>query len=166
MQRTLIMIRHAKAVWASPLENDFDRSLSERGKNEAIDIGKRLKKLNINPDLILSSPSKRTTQTSKRIAEALDYDTGKIQYMEKLYHCIPTVFEEIMHDMVGPGVKTLVFVAHNPGITEFVNRLSHSFSIDDLPTCGVVGAHFKAAEWSTFATTYEKEVFLFEFPKI
>jgi phosphohistidine phosphatase SixA len=55
-------------------------------------------------------------------------------------------------------------VAHNPGITEFVNQLSPAFSIDNMPTCGVVGAHFDAEQWNEFNKA-EKEVFLFEYPK-
>jgi len=54
-------------------------------------------------------------------------------------------------------------VAHNPGITEFVNQLSPEFSVDNMPTCGVVAAKVDAEEWADFPNA-KRQVFLFEYP--
>ena len=59
----LILLRHAKSSWKDPVLNDFDRPLNLRGKNDANKIGNRLLELNIIPNLILSSSSKRTKET-------------------------------------------------------------------------------------------------------
>ena len=162
MQRTLILIRHAKSSWADPLQNDFDRPLNERGKAEAPEMGKVLDKIGIKPDLIISSTAKRTRQTAKRIAAEVGYDTEHFKWEEKLYHCIPSVFEEVIQ-RIDDKVKTVFIVAHNPGITDFVNELSPEFKIDNMPTCSVAAAHITDGEWSTFASS-KKEVFLFEYP--
>ena len=37
---------------------------------------------------------------------------------------------------------------HNPGITEFANRLSAGEQIDNMPTCAVFTACFELADWS------------------
>ena len=162
MKRTLVMIRHAKSSWANPLQSDFDRPLNDRGKQEAPEMAEMLKEKGIIPDLIICSTAKRTKQTAKRIAEILGYSVDKIRWEEKLYHCIPSVFEELIFD-VGDKVKTLFIIAHNPGISEFVNEMSPGFSLDNMPTCGVVAARFTAEEWNRYAIT-EKKVFLFEYP--
>ena len=162
MQRTLVLIRHAKSSWANPLQSDFDRPLNEKGKTQAPAMGKKLKEKGIFPDLIVSSSAKRTRQTAKRIAEELGYKLDDIKWEEKLYHCIPSVFEEVIYE-INDNVKTVFIVAHNPGITDFINQLSSSFSIADMPTCGVVAAHLETSEWSNFATT-ERKVFLAEYP--
>jgi len=161
-QRRLVMIRHAKSSWANPLQSDFDRPLNDRGKDEAVEMGGKLKKLEIYPDLIICSKAKRTRQTAKRIARELGYDEELIQFEEKLYHCIPSVFDEMLFE-VGSNVKTLFIVAHNPGITEFANQLSPEFTIDNMPTCGITGAKFEADEWNRFPMV-EKKVFLFDYP--
>ena len=161
--RTVILIRHAKSSWANPLQSDFERPLNERGKEEAPAMGKRLKKLGIAPDLIISSSAKRTRQTAKRIAEEVGYDTDNIEWEEILYHCIPSVFEEVIHE-IDDSVKTVFIVAHNPGITEFVNQLSPEFKIDNMPTCGMVGARMEGTDWNHFFAA-EKKVFLFEYPE-
>jgi phosphohistidine phosphatase len=162
MKRTLVLIRHAKSSWANPLQSDFDRPLNDRGKEEAPAVGEKLKKLGIFPDLIIASSAKRTTQTAKRIAKEVGYDTDCIKFEDKLYHSIPAVFDEVISE-VSDKVKTVFIVAHNPGITEFVNQLSPQFSVDTMPTCGVVGAHIDTAEWSNFAVE-ERKVFLYEYP--
>jgi len=162
MQRTLVMIRHAKSSWANPLQSDFDRPLNDRGEKEAPEMGEKLKSLHIIPDLIVASSAKRTRQTAKRIAKEVGYDIDNIKWEEKLYHCIPSVFEELVSG-IGDKVKILFIVGHNPGITEFVNQLSPEFSVPNMPTCGVVAAHIEAKEWSNFSIANRK-VFLFEYP--
>ena len=78
MERTLILIRHAKSSWNNPLHSDFDRPLNERGNHDAPLMGKKLKLLNIIPDLIVASSAKRTRQTAKLIAEKVGYDVDDL----------------------------------------------------------------------------------------
>ncbi len=162
MQRTVVMIRHAKSSWANPLQSDFDRPLNDRGKKDAPAMGERLKTLNLIPDLIISSAAKRTKQTAKSIATAVGYNIADIKWEEKLYHCIPSVFEELIYE-VDDRVKTIFIVAHNPGITEFVNQMSADFCIDNMPTCAIAAAHVDTEEWSGYSTS-KKTVFLFQYP--
>jgi len=162
MQRTLILIRHAKSSWADALQSDFDRPLNERGKTEAPEMGIKLRKLGIIPDLIISSPAKRTRQTAKRVADEVGYDSDSIKWVEKLYHCIPSVFNEVIAG-IPDNVKTVYILGHNPGITDFVNQQSQSFSIDNMPTCGVAGIQLDAKEWSNYPIE-KRKVFLFDYP--
>jgi phosphohistidine phosphatase len=163
MQRTLVMIRHAKSSWSNPLQSDFERPLNDRGEHDAPMMGQRLKQKQIIPDLIISSLAKRAKQTAKKIAKEVGYDEADIVWYEKLYHCIPQVFEEVLYE-VKDEVKTVFIVAHNPGITDFVNQLSPAFIIDNMPTCGLVGAKLELEEWNEF-NSVSKEVFLFDYPK-
>lgn len=162
--KTLLLIRHAKSSWANALQSDYDRPLNERGKGDAPRIGERLRALSILPDEIVASTAKRAAQTAKLIATAIGFDHSKIRWMDKLYHCNSEVFEEVVRDL-DDTCKTVFIVAHNPGVTEFANSLDTNFRIDNMPTCGVVGAHTEqASAWSDFMRAV-KEVFLFEYPK-
>jgi phosphohistidine phosphatase len=163
MERRLVLIRHAKSSWGNPLEPDFERELNERGKRDAPAMGKKLRKLKVMPGLIISSSAKRTRQTAKKIAAELGYEPDKIKWEEKLYHCVPSVFEDLITEL-NDEVTTVFFVAHNPGITEFVNDLSPDFRIDNMPTCGVVGVAMDMKEWSDFSAT-KRNVFLYEYPE-
>lgn len=162
-KRLLCMIRHAKSSWKEPGQADYDRPLNDRGQRDAPMMGAKLKELGIKPDLIISSTAKRAQATARKIAGAIGYDKDAIRWVDKLYHCGPDTFEEVIYGL-DASINTVFIVAHNPGITEFVNQLSPSFRIDNMPTCGIVGASFAVDEWSDFDTA-EKEIILFEYPK-
>lgn len=162
-RRRLFVIRHAKSSWKNPLQSDFERPLNDRGEQDAPMMGKRLKALNIQPDVIISSTAKRAAQTAKLIARELDYNKDSIKWYEKLYHCIPSVFEEVLYEL-DDNVKCVFIVAHNPGITDFVNEMSATFHTDNMPTCGIVGSEFELTEWNEYSRA-EKKVVLFEYPK-
>jgi 2,3-bisphosphoglycerate-dependent phosphoglycerate mutase len=70
----LVLVRHGKSVWN--LENRFtgwvDVDLSEKGIEEAIEAGKRLKKGGIKFDVAFSSMLKRAIKTGFYILEELD----------------------------------------------------------------------------------------------
>lgn len=157
------MIRHAKSSWANPLQSDFERPLNDRGEKDAPLMGKRLKKAGITPDLVIASTAKRTRQTAEIIAKATGYPKDNIRWEEKLYHCVPAVYEDLMYE-IGPEIKTLFIVGHNPGITEFVNQMSRDFYTGNMPTCGVAGAEFEADDWGMFAES-QRALFLFDYPK-
>lgn len=163
MKRTLVMIRHAKSSWSNPLQSDFERPLNERGNTDALEMGKRLKNAGITPDLIICSTARRTRETAGHIAAALGYDPAQIQWEEKLYHCIPAVFEEVIYE-VDDRIKSICIIAHNPGITDFVNQLSKDFYTNNMPTCGIVATDIEADHWNAFNIS-KKKVFLFDYPK-
>src|ERR1043165_4364395 len=163
MKRRLVLVRHAKSSWANPLQSDFDRPLNERGEHDAPMMGERLKKAGIIPDLIISSTAKRASQTAKKVAKGVGYDTDKIEWREDLYHCVPSVFEELIYD-VDDSVNTLFIVAHNPGISEFAASLDDKKAIHHMPTCAVAGFAADIERWTDFSLA-TKKTFLYDTPK-
>ena len=163
MKRTIVLIRHAKSSWANPLQSDYDRPLNDRGKKDAPEMGAVLKSKNIIPDLIISSTARRAASTAKRIAAAVGFPAEKIDWQEKLYQCIPAVFEEII-DGLDDALRTVFIVAHNPGISEFANELAPGFHIDIVPTCGIVAMEMEAGRWDDYHAA-KRRVFLSDAPK-
>ncbi|EKE4776825.1 histidine phosphatase family protein, partial [Campylobacter coli] len=66
--KKIYILRHAKAVKDEEVQ-DFDRKLNKRGKEDLEKLFYNLKTHAIKFDFILSSPSKRTAKTAKKIAE-------------------------------------------------------------------------------------------------
>ena len=161
--KRLVLIRHAKSSWANPLQSDFERPLNDRGEHDAPMMGKRLKDAGLIPDKIISSTAKRAARTAKLIAEKVGYSTEKIDWREDLYHCVPSVFEEVIAE-TNDKVETLFIVAHNPGITEFAAQISGPGKINHMPTCAVAGVEFDSDHWIDFSLV-KKELFLFDTPK-
>lgn len=160
--KTLYVIRHAKSSWDNPLLSDFDRPLNERGERDATRMGKRLKEKRIVPDLLLSSSAKRALSTCERIAEILNYPAEKIKAERELYHAGD---EDILHLIKNVNDKhdTVLIFGHNPGLTDFVNRLTDT-NIDNVPTCGIVACSLDIKSWREIGWQKGKIDF-FDYPK-
>ena len=72
--KTLLLLRHAKSSWDDPTLQDFDRPLNKRGIEAAALVGKFMRKREVRPDLVLSSPAKRAAQTVALVMESARLD--------------------------------------------------------------------------------------------
>ena len=136
--KTLYLIRHAKAIDHSGSIEDFYRSLSERGINDAHLMAKKLRKQNIKPQYVISSPATRALTTAIVFSKTLDYPLNQIQLTESLYEStVEEYFNAIAQ--VPEKIDVLFLFAHNPTITDFANLTTGDVSINHMPTSGVVG---------------------------
>ncbi|GIH22497.1 phosphohistidine phosphatase [Acrocarpospora phusangensis] len=113
--KTLIVLRHAKAEH-TPGVLDFERGLTNRGQRNAREAGELIGRLE--PDLILSSSSKRTRQT----AELLGLP-APLELERDIYEAYADELLVLLRQ-VGPDVGTLVLVGHNPSVHELVIGLT------------------------------------------
>ena len=65
---TLLLIRHATAAAHGLVGGDFVRNLVEKGHEQSQRIGKFLKKHELTPDIVLSSPVLRAKETAEILA--------------------------------------------------------------------------------------------------
>ena len=84
MQRRLIVMRHAKSSWKSGAATDHARPLNARGRRDAPAIGQRLRDSGWVPQMVLSSDSKRTRETYRRMSEQLG-DVVPARFLRSLY---------------------------------------------------------------------------------
>lgn len=160
--KMLYVIRHAKSSWDSPLLNDFDRPLNERGARDAPRMGKRLKEKKLIANLFLSSPAKRALTTAEKIADTLDYPIEKIKTDRDLFHAEDEEILRIVKHVSDKHEVVLIF-GHNPGLTDFANRLTDT-SIDNIPTCGIVACNLNIDSWEQLDWGKGKVEF-FDYPK-
>ena len=162
VMKTVIIVRHAKSSWADIGMADFDRPLNDRGQKDAPEMAAKLKKKGINIDLFISSPAKRAKKTAQFFAEEFEYPKEKILLVPQLYHAGVADFMEVIYKLPDT-IDTIILFSHNPGITEFVNRLT-DIKIDNMPTCGVFAATVNCDNWVDFGQAKKKFYFL-EYPK-
>lgn len=118
----LYFIRHASA--GEPLSNpkkDERRPLDADGIEQCGVVGRALAALNVQPDVIISSPLKRATQTASLIGNELGYE-GKLQLEPALR---PEATFSDFRRMLEKYVKheAVMVVGHNPSLTEFLARM-------------------------------------------
>lgn len=65
---TLLLIRHATAAAHGLVGGDFVRNLVEKGHEQSQRVGRFIKKHELTPDIVLSSPVLRAKETAKILA--------------------------------------------------------------------------------------------------
>lgn len=160
--KTVYIVRHAKSSWDNPSLPDFERPLNDRGKRDAPEMGRRLHKRGIMPDILLSSSAKRARSTAKRIARTLGIDEKHIRLADNLYHAEPEMILSTIQQLPDSVDNAMLF-GHNPGLTDFVNKYIN-VHIDNIPTCGIVAAKFNVKSWKDI-NHVKGELVFFDFPK-
>jgi phosphohistidine phosphatase len=160
--KKLFIMRHAKANLGEANQKDFDRTLSERGKNDAAEMGRRLKKNGIKPELIITSPAIRALKTAKGVAKEIDYSEKNILLIQEIYDADISDVIQIIRNLDDKYSKVMLF-GHNPTFTGLVGYLSNQF-IDNIPTAGVVQINFDIPTWKQVKQQSGKFI-SFDFPK-
>lgn len=148
MSRTLILMRHAKSSWNDPLLSDHDRSLNARGRKSALALGAWMRGTGLSPDQVLCSTAKRTRET----LASLGLDGARAEFSGKLYHAGAV---QLLSALAGASGKTVLLVAHNPGIGDLAHRMvrippAHP-RFDDYPTGATLVARFDVKNWREVA---------------
>lgn len=160
--KTIVFIRHAKSSWKNPELTDIERPLNKRGKRNAPEMALRLKKIGIQPDLILSSPAVRASMTATYFAEIINYPVVAIQYRDSIYEAtIKTVFELIQS--LSDEFESVLIFGHNPTFTSIANYFSETF-ISNVPTTGMFAVQFETDNWAG-ALECKANFLFFDFPK-
>ncbi len=126
-------LRHASAGHAgfNP-KQDEKRPIDKIGERQSRDMGRALAMLNVELDVVISSPLTRARQTAELAAKELGHK-DKIVIDEAMR---PEANYDQFHDLLAKHSKSqaIMVVGHNPSITEFlVNLLTghdHSNWID------------------------------------
>jgi phosphohistidine phosphatase len=160
--KTLYLARHAKSYWKDQSIPDFDRPLNKRGKRDAPFIGEVLKGKKVRPDLIISSPARRTKKTALAIAEKIGYPAKKILFSEELYEASSTIIIKVIKK-IDEKYNSVIIFGHNPGLTLLNNHISDHY-IDNIPTCGVLALQLNK-KWIDLEKNTCKFLF-FEYPKL
>jgi len=112
----IYLVRHAIAenVGTSDYDDDSLRPLSEKGREKMKKIASALKEISVSPDLIVSSPYIRASQTASILAKAFKYKE-EIAYSDSL---MPMSNPD---DMIGEinekySVDELMLVGHEPNL--------------------------------------------------
>jgi phosphohistidine phosphatase len=113
--RRLILFRHAKAQPRGAGEDDFDRPLAPRGREDAAIVGRALAKHGLAPDLALVSPARRTSETW--ISAQSAFPPAKTELAPVLYDATPEAIREAI-DGAADRCDTLIVIGHNPGLHE------------------------------------------------
>lgn len=118
----IFFVRHASAGQhlVSP-KKDEKRPLDSEGIEQCNAVGRALAALNVQPDVVISSPLKRATQTASLIGNEIGYE-GKLQLEAAMRPEASFADFRKMLDKYSRH-EAIMVVGHNPSITDFLARL-------------------------------------------
>ena len=145
--RTITLVRHAKSSRDYPELSDFERPLNPRGRKEAPAIAARLRKADIKPDLLISSPATRAIATARLFAEELNMHLDEIVLNPHIYEASAWTLLHIVRSLSLEYDDVMLF-GHNPGISNFAKDLAKDCTFDEMPTCAAVRIELPARGWS------------------
>src|SRR5947208_17084505 len=118
----IYFVRHASAGQHVPNpKKDEKRPLDADGIEQCGFVGRALAAMNAQPEVIISSPLKRATQTASLIGNELGYE-GRLQLEPALRPdaAFPD-FQRMLEKC--SRYEAVMVVGHNPSITEFLSRI-------------------------------------------
>lgn len=141
--RTLILLRHAKAVRPHEAENDRARGLTSRGRREAALAGAAMEDAGLKPTLALVSTAQRTRETAEHGLQGFRLET---QFEDALYHAEPGGLWDAFN---ASEAQSVVIVGHNPGIGDLTAMLIAQ-AHDGSKLAREFAGHFPTAAFAAF----------------
>jgi phosphohistidine phosphatase len=142
---TLVLVRHAKADTPPGLQ-DIARPLSERGRADAEAAGRWLAEHVGRCDLLVTSPARRTEETTARLLVAWGAEPPVVDE-ERIYEA---TLGDLLRLVRGLDAGTVVLVGHNPGLSSLAEALTGE--VLQLRTCGLAVLDVQG-EWADADTT-------------
>ncbi len=118
----LYFLRHANAGerLTSP-KKDAKRALDQEGIQQCGIVGRALTAMDVQVDLILTSPLKRATQTASLVGNELSFE-GALKLEDAL---LPSASFADFRKMVEKYARqeSIMLVGHNPNLSQFLGRI-------------------------------------------
>lgn len=121
--KTIYLLRHTKAEDRSVLRPDVDRCLVEKGRQQAMRIGAFMRRQQLKPDQVLTSPYPRAMQTAMLVAASADLDCDVHEALW-LSHCTATGVQlaQLRQD-ISEWPEHSLLVGHEPELSALLAAL-------------------------------------------
>ncbi len=141
--RQLLLLRHAKSSWDDPALSDHARPLNARGRRSAAAMAVALRTLDFAPELVLVSSARRTLQTLEALGPLPGLPT--VEATDDLYLAPWTALLATLR-AVPAAVRSVLLVAHNPGLHDLVLSLASGAARPEIASTDAFPATSPAAE--------------------
>src|SRR3982074_1875192 len=115
----IYFLRHGEADWPDWEKPDDERPLTKRGKKEMHEVGAFLKRLKVRPEVIVTSPLPRASQTAEIAGE---YLKGKCREDKLLAPGFGR--QELERLLKKYPAESLMVVGHEPDFTQTISQLT------------------------------------------
>jgi phosphohistidine phosphatase len=115
----IYFLRHGEADWPDWKKPDDERPLTEKGKKEMHEVGAFLANLSVKPDVVLTSPLPRASQTAEIAAGYIDAKSMKEELLAPGFGR-----SELKKLLKKRSCASLILVGHEPDFSKTVCKLT------------------------------------------
>lgn len=115
----LYFLRHADATWPDWKGPDDERPLTKKGRKQSCRVGKLLRRLCVDPELILTSPLPRAFQTAEIVADRLCLDFKEEPALAKGF-----TLAKLRAIITRAKGHDLMIVGHEPNFSAVIQQLT------------------------------------------
>src|ERR1700726_665376 len=126
----IYFLRHGEADWPDWEKPDDERPLTKRGRKEMHEVAAFLKRVKARPDLIVTSPLPRASQTAEIAAEHL-----KVKFYQDKLLAKSFGRQELERLLKKYPAESLMIVGHEPDFTQTISQLTGASL--KLPKAGI-----------------------------
>jgi phosphohistidine phosphatase len=141
--RTLYLLRHAKSSLGDASLRDFDRPLTDHGREAAKEVGMRLKLEKLNEPLVICSPAVRARETAEIVLQSAELHADE-RFDERIYEASLRDLLQVVAKI--PDEKQIaILIGHNPGLEELSAFLTGESR--RMPACALVKIQLEIESW-------------------
>jgi phosphohistidine phosphatase len=141
--KTLYLMRHAKSDQSDHDVKEKKRSLTKKGERQATRMGEWAKEHQVTPNLILTSPAIRATQTAQLLIAAMGY-TGELREVGDFYMAEADEMIDVLKGLADE-VNAVMIVGHNPGLESLIPMFTKK--VTALPTASIACLELPIEHW-------------------
>lgn len=144
--KRLYLLRHAKAEPYSFYKDDYERDLTQKGREQAISMGRLFFKEKFEVEKIYFSSANRTQQTTEHFSEAALINLENAVAEKSLYNCELEAYNKLLHALPDE-LKSVMLVGHNNTISAAVEFYANKVGFS-MPLAGLAVIDFKINSWT------------------
>ncbi len=145
--KTLYIVRHTKAVDQADGVSDFERPLSDRGRQEAQIMAEQTQAFGLQPDQFISSPAQRAFETAHAFAQVYQYPVAHVRTYPCLYHDMRVDMLLQLVQQLDETSQTVMIFGHAPLCCDSVRALAPTAD-PAMPPGAVVCLQFHVSAWT------------------
>lgn len=142
--KSIFLLRHAKSSWDDPSRSDHERSLNQRGRRAARQMGEFAAEKNIVPERIICSTAVRTQETAEIFLTASGIEVEMFS-TDRVYEASAGELFDLLAES-DDMANSVLLIGHNPGIADLVYRLTGN--VETVPTATLISISTDAKNWS------------------
>ncbi|TVV69750.1 SixA phosphatase family protein, partial [Sphingomonas solaris] len=151
--KKLTLLRHAKSGWDEPVARDFDRPLSDRGRQGARRMGRYMREEGLEYDHLVASPAVRVVDTLDELWEGYGRSISAV-LDRRIYLASCVTLLDVIHD-APDSAGHILLSGHNPGMEDMILMLVPDVgdplrdSVEEkYPTAALAEMEFDIDRWA------------------